>query len=203
MTSDIPMKNVGESKLEMPRERFNDPVTGRFIPGSHWRVPKPYWDPKWLRNEYLVKRRSSKEIADEFGCQDSNILYFLAKFGIKVRTVAEARRVKYWGAIGKDNPMFGRLGFLNPRWNGGHSPERQSVYARHFWKELAKQILARDHYRCTRCGTRNTTGNRLEVHHVKPWSAYPELRFESNNLQTLCHDCHRMVTREEVKARKK
>ena len=206
MTEEI-LTDSENPKLELPQKKhvlkpFQEP-SGRFKKGTHWRNSKPYWDKGWLYRRYVVDGRSSKEIADEFGCRDSNILYFLGKFGIKARTTDEARRIKHWGSTGSSNPMYGRLGFLSPRWNGGHSPERQSVYARHFWKELAKSILKRDGYCCRKCGTRNAVGNRLEVHHIKPWSAYPELRFEQTNLMTLCHHCHAEVTREEVKARKK
>ena len=185
-------QEVGQ--IHLPQKQFQD-EKGRFKKGTHWREPKPYWSREWLFQKYITEKLSSAEIANQFGCRDANILYFLRKFGITTRTMNEARKIKHWGASGINNPMYGRLGFLNPRWNGGHSPERQSAYARHFWKELAKSILKRDEYECKKCGGRETTHNGLEVHHVKPWSAYPELRFEPSNLITLCHKCHTEVTR--------
>lgn len=166
--------------------------TGRFGKGYTYRKPKPYWNKDWLVAEYVTKRKSASEIAGEQNCIENNILYFLHKHRIKSRTIAQARSVKHWGLSGKQNGMYGRTGRLNPRWNGGHSPERQSSYARAAWKELAKAILKRDAYACTKCGITRTTKNRLIVHHKKHWSKHLGLRFESKNLLTLCEQCHKL-----------
>jgi len=160
-----------------------------FKKGQHWRKPKLYWDKNWLENEY--KNKSANQIAREQKCTVNNILYFIKKFGIKTRTMQEIRKRKYWGLPGKMNPMYGRIGRLNPNWNGGHSPERQSKYARYFWKELAKSILKRDNYRCQDCNAPHNKNHKLIVHHIKEWSKYPKLRFETSNLITLCESCHK------------
>ena len=158
-----------------------------FKEGHHWRKPKPYWSKEWLINEYVNLGKSSGDIAKEYGCYDTNICYFLNKFKIKTRIIAESRKIKYWGLKGKQNGMYGRTGESNPNWNGGNSPERQSLYARSIWKELAKSILKRDNYICQDCGI----NNKLIVHHIKEWSKYPELRFDNSNLITLCITCHK------------
>jgi len=163
---------------------------GQFVRGYTYRKPKPYWNKDWLVSEYIKKEKSAEQIAIEQKCKKNNILYFLKKFNIKTRDIAEIRLKKYWGLKGKDNGMFGKTGKSNPNWNGGHSPERQSQYARSVWKELAKSILKRDKYKCQECGIGHTK-NKLVVHHIKPWSAYPELRFRVKNLITLCEICHR------------
>lgn len=51
----------------------------------------------------------------------------------------------------------------------------------------------RDKYKCQKCGSKHIKGNKLVVHHIKPWAKYPKLRFNNNNLITLCEKCHRKI----------
>ena len=44
---------------------------------------KPYQDKNWLYKEYMEKRKTIEEIAEEQGCTQGNIVYFLRKFRIK------------------------------------------------------------------------------------------------------------------------
>lgn len=164
-----------------------------FKKGEHWRKPKPYWNKDWLEDEYKNKNKSANQIAREQNCIENNILYFLAKHKIPRRTMKQIRASKHWGLKGKQNGMCGKIGKLNPNWQGGHSPERQSEYAKSVWKELAKSILKRDNYICQGCGAKHEKENRLVVHHIKQWAKYPKLRFEPNNLITLCERCHKNV----------
>ena len=162
---------------------------GQFQKGYTRHKPKLFWSREWLLKEYAQK--SASEIAREQKCHKNNIYHWLAKLKIKSRTISEARKIKYWGVKGKNNPMYGKTGKANPNWNGGHSPERQSKYARYAWKELAKLILKRDNYKCQLCDSSHTTKIKLVVHHKKQWSKYPKLRFKSSNLITLCERCHK------------
>lgn len=45
---------------------------------------------------------------------------------------------------------------------------------------------------CVKCGKPGE-----EVHHIIPRTAAPERRFDLNNLETLCHDCHQQAHRAE------
>ena len=162
---------------------------GQFQKGYTRHKPKSFWDKEWLLKEYASK--SASDIAKEQNCHKNNILFWLAKHKIKTRTISETRKLKYWGAKGISNPMYGKYGRKNPNWNGGYSPERQCQYARYAWKELAKSILKRDNYKCQSCQTPHSSKNKLVVHHKKQWSCYPELRFEPSNLITLCEKCHK------------
>lgn len=189
-----PMKNKHISKTNCPVGALDrDPQTGRFKKGTHWRPHSKHREKRYLEIEYLDKGRSASEIAGDNGVTENAVLFWLSKHGIPRRTVSEARKLKKWGSVGSDNPMFGKCGDKNPRWIDGSSPERQKMYARSFWKEIIKTIYKRDNYKCLRCHKGHTKGNRLHAHHVKPWAGNPSSRFSLSNIITLCGDCHQWV----------
>ena len=81
----------------------------------------------------------------------------------------------------------------NPRgekaynWRGGITPIHQVI--RHseqavIWRQ---KVFERDNYTCQRCSKRGVV---LNAHHIKPFSKFPELRFDVNNGITLCKSCH-------------
>jgi hypothetical protein len=47
-------------------------------------------------------------------------------------------------------------------------------------------VFTRDGFTCQDCRSKQ----RLNAHHIKPWSQHPALRFEVSNGVTLCFDCH-------------
>jgi len=163
-----------------------------FKKGEHWREPKPYWNREWLYNEYIVKGRSASEIANDFECNENNILYFIHKYDISTRSVSEAREIKYWGSIGEDNPMFNKKGELNPNWKGGITPPRQALYSTLEWKALVKKVRKRDENTCQRCGEKEEPGNALIIHHISPFKS-ENYQLALDNLTSLCHDCHIFV----------
>ena len=168
-------------------------ANGRFLKGTHWRQKAPHWDSAWLSNEYEGKQRSTGEIAVQAGTTDAAIIYWLKKHGIPRRTVSQARSIKHWGQNGEANPMHGKIGEKNPRYVDGSSPERQRLYAQGEGREFLRRILLRDGYKCVRCDAVNTGKRSLHVHHKKPWAGNPELRFDENNVVTLCRKCHSWV----------
>lgn len=73
----------------------------------------------------------------------------------------------------------------------------QACQARHVWNHRWSRARSaakrRDRHRCVTCGARE----RLEVNHIVPrvgggygWGCWNHLE----NLETLCHDCHVVVT---------
>lgn len=154
-----------------------------FVQGHYENPPRPYTDPAWLRHQYEGLLKSSSQIAEECGVAQGTITRRLRQFGIRVRPQAESLRLS--GAVS---------GERNPAWNGGVTPERQRLYKTDNWSDLVKQVLQRDGYRCARCGrTKGDDDVILHTHHIAAWADYPELRFDPDNLITLCSLCHTWV----------
>ncbi|MBP9771463.1 MAG: HNH endonuclease [Candidatus Pacebacteria bacterium] len=81
-----------------------------------------------------------------------------------------------------------RLGALNNFWKGGITPERQRIYNSVEYIEWRKSVFKRDAFTCQGCGC---VGGKLQADHIKPFSLFPELRFETSNGRTLCLPCHK------------
>ena len=45
---------------------------------------------------------------------------------------------------------------------------------------------------CPQCGE-HIDINQMEIHHVLPWSRFPELQGAKRNMMLLCHHCHKEV----------
>jgi 5-methylcytosine-specific restriction endonuclease McrA len=72
-------------------------------------------------------------------------------------------------------------------WKGGINPINDSLRKSLEMKLISEACLKRDFFTCKECGK---VGGRLETHHIKPFSLFPELRFALDNLVTLCKECH-------------
>ena len=73
-------------------------------------------------------------------------------------------------------------------WKGGVTPVNTKIRCSTKYKNFRKQIMERDKYTCLFC---NEVGGKLQVDHIKPFSTYPDLRFDESNCRTLCIECHR------------
>lgn len=60
------------------------------------------------------------------------------------------------------------------------------------WRKLKDKILARDNYTCQSCGR---VGGRLELDHII--NVAQGGTNNQDNLQILCHDCHKQKTQTE------
>lgn len=72
-------------------------------------------------------------------------------------------------------------------WKGGISSDREKFKIKTEYREWRKAVLKRDNLTCQCCGKQ---GGRLNVHHIKNYSDYPELRTDVDNGITLCESCH-------------
>jgi 5-methylcytosine-specific restriction endonuclease McrA len=66
--------------------------------------------------------------------------------------------------------------------------ERDIISGRSEYKQWRLSVIKRDNYTCQSCKTR---GGILQVHHIKSWAEYPDLRFDTDNGITYCLKCHR------------
>lgn len=55
-------------------------------------------------------------------------------------------------------------------------------------KKWIKEIKERANYVCQCCGSNEIKG--MSSHHIKNWSAYPDLRYDLSNGVCLCNNCH-------------
>ncbi len=80
-----------------------------------------------------------------------------------------------------------RLGSKSHLWKGGKTSENYRMRRSAEYKNWRKSVFTRDDYTCQNCGQ---IGGRLQAHHLKPWSLFPESRLNLDNGQTLCVPCH-------------
>ncbi len=81
-----------------------------------------------------------------------------------------------------------KSGERHPRWKGGISSENTKIRNSREFRLWRMGVLARDSGRCVLC---EKSAVMLHADHIKPFSLFPELRFEISNGRTLCVDCHR------------
>ena len=108
----------------------------------------------WLYKEYIVKRKSIKQIAKEQKKTIHIIHYWLIKNGIERRDDIEENR-KRWA--GKNNP----------NWKGGTTKLRDRIRNSKKYRRWRKSVFERDNYTCQKCKKR---GGKLCVHHKKSFA---------------------------------
>jgi len=91
----------------------------------------------------------------------------------------------------KGKPAYWAKGKLNNNWKGGVTSENEQLRKSIEYKQWRQGIFERDDYTCQSCGKRG--GIDLNANHKKPWSLFPELRFDLDNGETLCIPCHKLT----------
>ena len=78
----------------------------------------------------------------------------------------------------------------NPNWIGGPEARKAQGGRSRSCKEQrdwSRAVLARDDFTCQFCGKR---GGDLQADHIKPYRAFPGLRWDLANGRALCKPCH-------------
>jgi 5-methylcytosine-specific restriction endonuclease McrA len=57
------------------------------------------------------------------------------------------------------------------------------------YKAWRYAVFTRDKFTCQLCGVK-LPADKLEAHHIKPFSVAPELEHVVSNGMALCHECH-------------
>lgn len=79
------------------------------------------------------------------------------------------------------------VGSKNGFWNGGVSSINKQLRGSMKYSLWRDAVFIRDDWTCRSCYVK---GGKLNAHHKKCFSKYPELRFDINNGITLCKKCH-------------
>lgn len=116
------------------------------------------------------------------------------------RNAAGCKRTLEWrkrmSDFWKDNPKHNH-------WIDGRGWERSSVRLKEMgrieYRLWRSAVFERDNYTCVSCLKR---GGRLHADHIKPYCAFPELRFDLENGRTLCVSCHMKSDTHGEKARR-
>ena len=82
------------------------------------------------------------------------------------------------------------IGKRHWNWKGGVTPENAKIRASSEYVHWRKDVFVRDGFTCQMCGR---FGCKLNAHHIKPFSKYPDLRLDINNGITLCEKCHKKI----------
>lgn len=109
-----------------------------------------------------------------------------------IKKMVDAHRGKKCSPETKEKMRVSHLGLLlgdrGSNWKGGITPEvktiRNGIEIR-LWREA---VFARDNWLCQKYLER---GGKLQSHHIKNFSQYPELRFAIDNGVTLSEKAHR------------
>lgn len=71
--------------------------------------------------------------------------------------------------------------------------DRQAFYRSSDWKYIREYKLYKTPL-CERCASNDIVNTATEVHHLLDIKDRPDLRLEITNLQSLCHECHNIIT---------
>lgn len=78
-------------------------------------------------------------------------------------------------------------GERNGNWRNGASRTNDLIRKSIEYIEWRRAVFIRDDRKCVWCGSIE----KIEADHIKPFSTYPELRFDISNGRTLCQPCHK------------
>jgi thymidylate synthase (FAD) len=166
---------------------------------------KLYADREWLEEQYVLKGLEQEIIARIAGVSKHTIRSWVRKHGLQKPagswTVGrvpwnKGRRYKAgWHHTPEMKRRFSeqKSGEKNPRWRGGHT--RSAITIRRGVNELRPKLLKRDLYRCRLCGSRS---KQLDMHHIVPVRARPDLVLDPDNIVTVCRVCHLRLSGREM-----
>ena len=85
----------------------------------------------------------------------------------------------------KQNPKTGKY-----HWNykGGITDENHAIRTSIEYKHWRSSVFVRDDFTCQDC---QAESGKLNAHHIKEFSDYPQLRLDIDNGVTLCELCHK------------
>ena len=61
-----------------------------------------------------------------------------------------------------------------------------------YMREIKEKLYKKHEGICPQCGEYHDIKD-MEIHHVLPWSRFPELQGNKHNMLLLCHHCHKEI----------
>ena len=153
--------------------------------------PKLYREIKTRKRKYkgTLKERNRQSLEN----------WIIKRFGSRKNFYRQYLKPKQTNGRLKGKHITPLIGENNPNWKGGISSENNLLRTSAEYKNWRKSVFERDGYKCQICGQ---VGGELEVHHIKPFSIHPELRFVVDNGITLCKSCHHIETNKFMRGNK-
>lgn len=132
----------------------------------------------------IVKHKTSRDIKRKKFC--SRVC--LGKYTVK--NLSEDKKIVNFQHLTmtlEANAKKSHKGINHPMYKKDRS-QIKSKRPRHECDLWRKKVFERDNYTCVLC---NIRGGNLQADHIKPYSLYPDLRFDIDNGRTLCVICHK------------
>jgi len=94
--------------------------------------------------------------------------------------------------VGKEYSIYAKRvgGESKSNWSDNMS---EKFYKSKKWKTKRQSILRRDEYLCRECKRYGKTTPATTVHHILPLEQRPDLKLNSQNLISLCNECHNQM----------
>jgi len=73
---------------------------------------------------------------------------------------------------------------------GIRNKDRIKIYNSRRWKEIREVALLRDSFFCVMCKKEGNDVLASEVHHLKELADRPDLAYDLDNLESICHSHH-------------
>jgi 5-methylcytosine-specific restriction endonuclease McrA len=144
------------------------------------------------------KTNSTYKVAIIFNTTRAKIRIILKKAGV-LKTTSEYAKLR----IGTKNPFFGkkhsievkaklsahaklRTSKRNPNYRHGNYQRRPKDFRIAEFKPIRNYVFNRDNYKCCYCEEKG----HLHAHHIIPYWVLNEAYLDTDNLVTVCSDCH-------------
>ena len=76
--------------------------------------------------------------------------------------------------------------------------DAMNIYKTRKWQRLRGRTLRRDEYICRECKRYGRTAQATTVHHIYPVEQYPEWKWATWNILSLCDACHNKMHNRET-----
>ena len=75
----------------------------------------------------------------------------------------------------------------------------RKLYCSARWRRLRLRVFKRDNWQCVQCRKEGVFTPAAQVDHITPMTEEPVGFFEMDRLQSLCEECHKWKTANEVR----